>query len=111
MLIDQHLENLIDQHLKIWIDQYLKDFEQSCQGRPEACTPYTKYRGPGPWGAWTGAPFFEQNVKIQFWKKRGLINKGFHSWAIRPRQGILSIEFKTGPLVKGPWSFGSQEGS
>ena len=39
------------------------------QGRPEAYTPYTKYRGPGPWGARAGAPFFEQNIEIQFWKK------------------------------------------
>ena len=48
------------------------------QGRPEACTPYTKYRGPGPWGARAGAPFHEKNIEIQFfWKKKGLIIHDF----------------------------------
>ena len=65
-------------------------FRHYIQGRPEACTPYTNYRGPG----WDPL-FMKKILKFNFGKQILFL-------AIRLRLGILSIEFKTGPLAKGP---------
>ena len=52
--LKEHLKKQSVDLTGLWFYSY--DSTLITQGRPEACTPYTNYRGPGPRGARARAP-------------------------------------------------------